>query len=200
MTRLVNATTLLDLLQDVAADRLAVQVPGGPTISYGMLRTQVARLSQQLSGLGIQQSDAVAIVLPNGLEMVVSLLAAAVTGTAVPLNPTFTKAEFAFYLEDAGARVVIVPETGAPAARAAADAQAAITPRLGHKSWRRAARSGPCRPRTASDTVRIIAEAENLSRAGLGVTRAGPGAVVRNGRVFWYHSGRSSRGGRRHRA
>ena len=127
MTRLVNATTLLDLLQDVAADRPAVQVPGGPTISYGMLRTQVARLSQQLSGLGIQQSDAVAIVLPNGLEMVVSLLAAAVTGTAVPLNPTFTKAEFAFYLEDAGARVVIVPETtGAPAARAAADAQAAI--------------------------------------------------------------------------
>ena len=119
--------TLLDLLHDVPGDRPALRVPGGPTMSHGVLRTQVARLGRQLAGLGVEQGDTVGIVLPNGPAMVVSLLAAAVTGTAAPLNPTFTKDEFAFYLEDIGPRVLIVPEdAGAPEARAAADSQMVV--------------------------------------------------------------------------
>src|SRR5260370_19012880 len=52
--------------------------------------------------------------------MIVSFLASATVGPAAPLNPAYTRDEFKFYLEDTGARVLIVPPTGSDEARAAA--------------------------------------------------------------------------------
>ncbi len=60
--------------------------------------------------------------MPNGPVMVVALLAAAGAGIAAPLNPTFKKDEFEFYLDDIRPKVLIVPgNVGASEARAAAD-------------------------------------------------------------------------------
>jgi acyl-CoA synthetase (AMP-forming)/AMP-acid ligase II len=55
--------------------------------------------------------------------MIVSLLAAAMAGTAAPLNPAYKEEEFRFYLDDTSARVLIVPAEGAEAARRAAGDQ-----------------------------------------------------------------------------
>src|SRR2546422_314061 len=60
------------------------------------------------------------MALPNGLAMVVAFLAASTAGTAAPLNPAYTEDEFRFFLEDTGARVLILPHDGAEAARRAA--------------------------------------------------------------------------------
>src|SRR5262249_25941658 len=61
-----------------------------------------------------------------GLEMIVSFLAASSVGAAAPLNPAYRLDEFRFYLEDTGARALIVPPTGSDEARAAAGDQTLI--------------------------------------------------------------------------
>jgi acyl-CoA synthetase (AMP-forming)/AMP-acid ligase II len=60
------------------------------------------------------------MALPNGLPAIVSFLAASIAGTAAPLNPAYRQDEFSFYLEDTGAKVLIVPPDGGEAARLAA--------------------------------------------------------------------------------
>src|SRR5207237_874404 len=60
-----------------------------------------------------------ALVRPNSVETILLFLAAAATGTAAPLNPAYKEDEFRFYLEDTGARALVVPPGGAPAARRA---------------------------------------------------------------------------------
>ena len=58
--------------------------------------------------------------LPNGLPVIVSFLAAAMAGTAAPLNPAYKEDEFRFYLEDTAAKVLLLPPDGADDARRAA--------------------------------------------------------------------------------
>ena len=50
-----------------------------------------------------------------------SFLAASTVGTAAPLNPSYTRAEFKFYLEDTGTRALILPKDNSDEARAAAN-------------------------------------------------------------------------------
>ena len=87
--------------------------PDGPTISYDDLRAQVDRLSVQLRTMGIRKEERVAIVLPNGLESIVTFLAVTAAATAAPLNAAYKIDEFAFYLDDTNASAVITgPEGG----------------------------------------------------------------------------------------
>ena len=102
------------------AKTAAVVAGGGPSIPYDQLRVQVESLAERLTEMGIRRGDRVAIALPNGIEMLVSFLAASVAGTAAPLNPAYKLDEFRFYLDDTRARVLIVPSEGAAEARAAA--------------------------------------------------------------------------------
>jgi acyl-CoA synthetase (AMP-forming)/AMP-acid ligase II len=95
-------------------------------VSYGSLRAQVRAFATQLAAAGIARGDRVAIALPNGLPMLVSFLAASIAGTAAPLNPAYKEDEFRFYLEDTGARALILPPDGADEARRAAGDRVAI--------------------------------------------------------------------------
>src|SRR6476660_4551599 len=114
-------TTLLELLDAGPASKTAVVLPEQRVeISYGVLRAQVRELADQLTEAGISRGDRVGIALPNGLPMLVSFLAAAVSGTAAPLNPAYREDEFRFYLEDTNAKVLLLPPDGLDAARAAA--------------------------------------------------------------------------------
>src|SRR5579883_349279 len=90
--------------------------------SYGELRAQVADLAARLAALGIGRGDRVAIVLPNGPEIVATFLAVVHGGAvAAPLNPSYTADELTFYFGDIGPRALIVPPGDAAAtARATA--------------------------------------------------------------------------------
>ena len=112
---------LLELLEGGSPDHIAIQIPGdGPSVTYSQLRSQVESLAAQLNKLGLGRGDRIAIALPNGLEMMASFLAASTVGTAAPLNPAYRVDEFKFYLEDTGARAIILPPGGGEEARAAA--------------------------------------------------------------------------------
>lgn len=73
---------------------------GGPTLRYDELQQQVDVLAKDLKRFGINRAERVAIALPNGIEMIVSFLAATVAATAAPLNPGYKLDEFRFFLED----------------------------------------------------------------------------------------------------
>ena len=109
-----------DLLERGSPSSTAVSVAGGASITYDRLRRQVDELAGKLSGLGIGRDDRIAMALPNGIEMVVSFMAASIAGAAAPLNPAYKLDEFRFYLGDTGARALIVPPRGAEEARSAA--------------------------------------------------------------------------------
>jgi oxalate---CoA ligase len=116
-----SPSTLLEILQHAAQERTAVAVPElGICLTYESLRKQVVAMADALAGLGVGRGDRVAIALPNGLPTVVSFLAASIAGTAAPLNPAYRHDEFAFYLEDTNARLLICPPDGLEEARRAA--------------------------------------------------------------------------------
>jgi acyl-CoA synthetase (AMP-forming)/AMP-acid ligase II len=113
--------TLLDVLSAAPGDRTAILVPeANLRVSYNALRSQVAAMADSLAAAGIAPGDRVAMALPNGLPAIVSFLAASIAGTAAPLNPAYRPEEFAFYMEDTNAKVLILPPDGGEAARLAA--------------------------------------------------------------------------------
>ncbi|WAL66438.1 AMP-binding protein [Amycolatopsis cynarae] len=68
-----------------------------------------------LGAHGIGPGDVVAVVLPNRLDLLVTMFAAWRLGVAVtPVNPQLTDVEARHQIEDSGARVVITEEPGRP--------------------------------------------------------------------------------------
>src|SRR5580658_4575073 len=115
-----SVDTLLDVLH-FADSHTAVIVPElGIRVTYDSLRQQVLAMANVLASCGIRRGDTVAIALPNGLPAIVSFLAAAIAGTAAPLNLAYPYEEFHFFLGDTNARVMLCPPVGAEFARSAA--------------------------------------------------------------------------------
>lgn len=110
--------TLLDLFIG-EEEHPALVAPDRPTLSYKKLKQQIVDLAAQLNQLGIGRGDRIAIAMPNGPEMIVTFLAAAMCGTAAPLNPKYSQAEFAFYYEDLNASALIILDEGVAAAKEA---------------------------------------------------------------------------------
>ncbi|MEM9047617.1 MAG: acyl--CoA ligase [Pseudomonadota bacterium] len=111
--------TIPDLL--AGRDGPALGAPGRPDLDYAGLSATIERVGGQLAGLGNGPGDGVAIVLPNGPEAAACFLAVASFATAAPLNPAYTEAEFAFYLEDLSAKRLILAGNAETPARAAAE-------------------------------------------------------------------------------
>ncbi len=114
------AATLLDLLDGPPDEKTAIVVPDGVTLSFRELRREARRTADTLAEFGIKRGDRVAIVLPNGAEVITAFIGTATAATAAPLNPNYTENEYRFYLDDTDAQAVIVPPGGAEAARRAA--------------------------------------------------------------------------------
>ena len=123
--------TLLDLIAGGEPDHPAIIVPDGPVVTYEALQSQVAELAAQLEVAGISAGDRVAIVLPNGIETIVSFLAVASIATAAPLNPAYKADEFGFYLGDTGAKALITSNgTGEEARSVVSDSVLQLEARL----------------------------------------------------------------------
>ncbi|WP_373528678.1 acyl--CoA ligase [Nostoc sp.] len=77
------------------------------SLTYKQLRKNVMELVSQLSSFGLQEEERIAIAMTNGSPMAITFLAAALCGTAAPLNPKYKQEEFAFYYEDTQAKALI---------------------------------------------------------------------------------------------
>ncbi|MGH2344287.1 MAG: AMP-binding protein, partial [Chloroflexota bacterium] len=128
MTMAATGSTLRAVLAQGPDEATALVAPEGERRwTYGELRTQVAALAGQLADAGIGRGDRVAVVLPNGPEIVAAFLAIVHGGTvAAPLNPAYTQDEYRFFFGDIQPRALIVPPGEAEAARATAPADCKI--------------------------------------------------------------------------
>jgi len=114
-------TTITTLLASHPSDAPAIGGPGMPPMTYGALRELSGEVSRALGAAGVGRGDRVAIVLPNGATMASAFATAIQAVTTAPLNPAYREDEFAFYLEDLGARAIIVEAGYDGAALAAAE-------------------------------------------------------------------------------
>ncbi|KAH3680219.1 hypothetical protein WICMUC_000484 [Wickerhamomyces mucosus] len=95
----------------------AITIPNGPSLTYKALGDVTGHLqsifNNESSPLfsSAKPQTAIAIALPNNLELVSSFLAITnASRIAAPLNPNYKKAEFDFYFGDLAAKAVIVPK------------------------------------------------------------------------------------------
>ncbi len=88
----------------------AIGAPGRRWLTYGALRDMSAQIAGQLHAAGVGRGHRVAIVLPNGPEMAAAFVTIAQCCVTAPLNPAYRRDEYAYYLEDLGARALVVPQ------------------------------------------------------------------------------------------
>ena len=111
---------LKSLLEPRDADAPAISAPGRADLTYGLFAALCEDTAAALRARGLARNDKLAIVLPNGPDMAASFVAAATAVTAAPLNPAYREDEFHFYMEDLGARALLVEEGSTSPAIAAA--------------------------------------------------------------------------------
>jgi acyl-CoA synthetase (AMP-forming)/AMP-acid ligase II len=120
-------SALMNLWPPQFAPQPAVFIPDGLEVTYGQLHGQIEAVTAALREGGVQAGEPIALVLPNTLEFLVAFLATTwARAVAAPLNPGYKVEELRFYLEDAGARAVLVPPGDHPACEAARQLQVPI--------------------------------------------------------------------------
>ena len=102
-------------------DRLALVGPDGTELTAGDLLGRSNQIAHGLRALGLERNDTVALLLPNGIELIETYLAALQIGLYVtPINWHLVGPEIAYILEDCDAKVFVAHERFAAAATAAA--------------------------------------------------------------------------------
>jgi acyl-CoA synthetase (AMP-forming)/AMP-acid ligase II len=97
-------------------DAVAIAAPERLPLKYKVLYDHVINMAETLKQMGIGRNDRVAIVLPNGSEMVTAFLTIAMGATSAPLNPGYHTNEFEFYLTDLNAKALLTQSgLGSPA-------------------------------------------------------------------------------------
>ena len=117
----MSGDSLLSTIESRPAEAPALLGAGAPALTYGALAALARRTLAELNELGIGRGDRVAIVLPNGPAMAAAFLTVGAGATTCPLNPGYRAEEFAFYLEDLKAKVLILPAGSDTAARGEAE-------------------------------------------------------------------------------
>lgn len=122
--------TVRALLNTGSDDAPAIGAPDRLALDYAGLRSHADRTVERLNELGLGRGDRVAIVLQNGPEMASAFISLACGVTTAPLNPGYRRKEYDFYLEDLGAKALVVEEDSESEAIGAARALGATIIRL----------------------------------------------------------------------
>jgi acyl-CoA synthetase (AMP-forming)/AMP-acid ligase II/acyl carrier protein len=118
-------SSLPDLLSNCARnwpDRYAILAPGRTPMTYGALWTQAHDVAHGLRSIGVGRTDRVAVVLPDGPEAAVAMIAVAAAAVCVPLNPGFTYDEYQRYFGELRLAALLTHADLDSASRRAADA------------------------------------------------------------------------------
>src|SRR5215211_7896293 len=86
----------------------------GVTLSYARFMDEVNAACMGFQKAGVQAGDAVGIVIPNGVEVLVAFFGALQAGAAAqPINPDLTPEEIDFALEDSQSTLLITTAASA---------------------------------------------------------------------------------------
>ena len=85
-------------------------------LTYDQFAAHVEAVAEQFAELGIGRGSVVAVMLPNRIELLTSIVAAWRLGAAAtPINPVFTATEAEYQIKDSGADLVVVLDADSPA-------------------------------------------------------------------------------------
>jgi acyl-CoA synthetase (AMP-forming)/AMP-acid ligase II len=96
-------------------DAIALLSPGRESATYRELHAAASRLASELRARGLTRQEAIALLLPEGPELCVLLLATIAAGIAVPLAWPNPEAAYAGILANPRVRAVIVSDETAAA-------------------------------------------------------------------------------------
>jgi len=109
----VKATTLGDLLliaADAQPQRMAVILPYR-RMTYAELRDQAINRALSLQALGVKSGDHVGLLLPTGMDFIITMFAIALLGAVtVPVNARYQPPELAYLIENADLRVLLTTD------------------------------------------------------------------------------------------
>ncbi len=170
-------------------------------LSYADVARRAEAVAEQLSEHGVGEGDVIAVMLPNRVELLLTLLAAWRLGAAVtPVNPAFTANEAEYQLRDADAVLVVTAGPDTPTAGLPSIPVDALRaePGGGHHGASVAVVRGSERP---SDLVQyaLAGEADTpvLAVGGVATTDGGAGLPQSLGAVLARENGtRSARAAR----
>lgn len=115
-----------------APDAIALMDVGGRKLTFEDLLARVVSVAASVAGVaGAGQRPRIGIVLPNGLDMAVTLLGVTCAGAALPFNPTYRAAEYEAYFRETRLDALLVSATDEGEAVATARALALPLLRLG---------------------------------------------------------------------
>jgi oxalate---CoA ligase len=102
-----NTYSFLALYAAQSPDAIAIEAPERLPLSYRKLYQNIQDIILSLQTIGVGRGDRVAIVLPNGPEMSLTLLAVSALAVSAPLNPLSQLKEFETYLSDLKVKYLI---------------------------------------------------------------------------------------------
>src|SRR3954452_25226673 len=103
-------------------DRVALVGPDGTEVTAGELAARANQVSHGLRALGLAKGDTIAVVMPNGIEMMELVLGAQQIGLYMtPINHHLVGPEIAYIVNDSDAKVLVGHERFAEALTAAGD-------------------------------------------------------------------------------
>jgi acyl-CoA synthetase (AMP-forming)/AMP-acid ligase II len=109
----VKATTLGDLLliaADAQPQRMAVILPYR-RMTYAELRDQAFARALSLQTLGVKSGDHVGLLLPTGMDFIITMFAIALLGAVtVPVNARYQPPELAYLIENADLRILLTTD------------------------------------------------------------------------------------------
>ncbi|MEW5317020.1 MAG: hypothetical protein WDW38_008353 [Sanguina aurantia] len=120
----MRPSTLYEVLlkNDEQAALVIAGTPNAHKLSRRQLRECIERTAAQLQQAGIRPGDVVSLAFTNTVDFVIAFLAITYArAVAAPLNSAYKQDEFEFFLGDASAKLLLLPEEGNPAASAAAN-------------------------------------------------------------------------------
>ena len=138
-------------------DAPAILAPGRVPLTYSQLHQHIENTGHMLRAMGIGRHDRIVVVLPNGPEMAVAILAAAASAVCAPMNPACQTEELDRYFAHLRPRALIIQAgiegatlvaldaaTGAEVWRALPDRPGYSSPVvIAGKGWRQLAHFGP---------------------------------------------------------
>jgi len=116
---------IIDLTRKTGASHAlapAILDGAGRVLTYGQLLNQIEHIGETLGAAGIMATDRVALVASNGPDMIAGFLGIAAVAACAPLNPSYTAAEFEFFLRDLQPRLLIIENGLSPPVRGVAQA------------------------------------------------------------------------------
>src|SRR3954468_13388197 len=103
-------------------DRIALVAPDGTEVTAGQLAARANQISNGLRALGLERGDTIAVVVPNGIEMMELVLGAQQIGMDMPpINTHLVGPEIAYIDNDSDAKVLVGHERFVDALRAAGE-------------------------------------------------------------------------------